>query len=369
MAKDAKNRYPTIDLRDESVRTFLDAYLVGTTNPPLLFIGPEGSGKEFAAIELARKVNCTADEPCELGAELCPSCEKAVAFENPGIHLVYPTPTQGAGEKPGDDETDIGKILEAKREDLFTTHVFSKKVSIRIARARAIIQRANSKPFASSHNVFVIVRAETMREEAQNALLKLLEEPPSHCVLVFVTESPNAILYTIRSRCQRVRFGPLTPARLEALLTDYDGVAAPAAHKVAALSRGSIVRARSLAADHDEEARANVYDLLAKLGDATDSWAIRSALVLSRGRSRDAVARFLHEFAAAYRDIMTEDEDLYINRDQAPVLTALTSKWERKNLPAVVDRIGETRDQILRRNLNIEAALVDLLLDIKRLRC
>ena len=51
------------------------------------------------------------------------------------------------------------------------------------------------------------------------------------------------------------------------------------------------------------------------------------------------------------------------------MLAKLTSRWEKKNLPVVLDRIVETRDQILRRNLNIEAALVDLLLDIKQLRC
>ena len=191
----SKIQYPQTDLRSESVRSFLDAYLIGSANPPLLFVGPEGSGKELAAVEFARALCCTSDKTCELGSALCPSCEKAVAFEHPGIHLVHPTPTQGSGEKPGDDETDIGKILEAKREDFFAAYTFPKKVSIRIARARAIIQRANTKPFGSSRNVFVIAKADTIREEAQNALLKLLEEPPSHCVMVFVTENPDAILY------------------------------------------------------------------------------------------------------------------------------------------------------------------------------
>jgi DNA polymerase-3 subunit delta' len=365
----AKNRYPNLDLRDDGVRTFLDAYLEGSAHPPLLFVGPEGFGKEHTAAELARKICCTADKPCEIGSDLCPSCEKATLFEHPGIHLVYPTPTQGTGEKPGDDEGDVGKILDVKREDFFASYTFPKKVSIRIARARAIIQRANSKPFGASHNVFVIVGVDTMREEAQNALLKILEEPPSHCVVILITESPNAILYTIRSRCQLLRFGPLTQPQIESLLVEYDEVAPAAARKIAALSRGSIQRARSLAAEEDEEARTNAYEVLAKLGDATDSWVIQNAMRLGRGRSRDAVARFLHEFATAYRDVMTGDEALYINRDQARALTALTDKWERKNLPAVLGRIIDTRDQILRRNLNIEAALVDLLLDIKHLRC
>ena len=363
-----KNRFPDIDLRDDSVRTFLDACLGGVI-PPLLFIGPEGAGKEHTAIDFARRASCTAEKICELGKDLCESCQKALSLEHPGIHFVYPTPTQGAGEKPGDDENDIAKILDAKRDDFFDTHRFSKKVSIRIARARAIIQRASTKPFGSKRNVFVVAHADLIREEAQNALLKIVEEPPAHCSLIFVTENPDSILHTIRSRCQRVRFPPLRAKAIETILTDYYGVSSAVAPKVAELSRGNIQRARDRVDEQDETGREHAYEILTKLRDAPESWIIHNAVGLTRGRSRDNVARVLHELATAYRDLMANDKTLFINSDRGKTLSAEAAKWDREKLPAVLDRIIDTRDEILRRNLNMEAALVNLLLDIKQLGC
>ena len=208
-----------------------------------------------------------------------------------------------------------------------------------------------------------------MREEAQNALLKLVEEPPEHCSIIFITETPDAILYTIRSRCQRVRFPPLGEEMVEALLTEYYGAPRAAAQKVAELSQGNILRGRELLDEQDDEARERAYEVLAKLSKASESWIIQNALSLTRGRSRDNVARFLHEFASAYRDVMAGDPALFINRDRAKTLTTQVGKWDQKKLPVVLDRIIATRDGIVRRNLNMDAALVSLFLDIKQLGC
>lgn len=287
-------------------------------------------------------------------------------FEHAGIHVTYPTPTQGAGEKPGDDESDVGKILGEKRQDLFNTYRFTKKASIRVARARAIIQRAHSKPFGSSRNVFIIMDAHAMREEAQNALLKLVEEPPDTCVVIIVTPSPDAILYTIRSRCQRIRFSPLKVDVVEAILRDYYGVKPDVAAKAAALSQGSILRAREITSGHDDDDRQNVCGILGRIQDAPEAWVVGKALTVARGGNRDAVARFLHEMAVALRDLMTGDPTLFINQDEKTTLTRMATLWDAKRLPSVVERVVDTRDGILRRNLNMDAALVDLFLAIRR---
>jgi len=363
-----EHTYPTVDLGHEQVRAFLDATLAEDRSrvPALLFTGPEGVGKEFEAVDLARRICCTRDPACRLDGELCESCEAAVLLENPGIHLVYPTPTQGTGEKEGDDEADIGKILDEKRQDFFGSAEFPKAVSLRVARARAIIRRANTKPFGSTHNVFVIVDAHRMREEAQNALLKIVEEPPARCAIIFVTPNPDAILYTIRSRCQRLRFSPLAEGVVESLLRDYYGIPAAKARKAAGVSQGSITRAKDIAAGEDDGERGAAYALLEDIRTAPESWVIAQGLKLSRRGNRDSTARFLHELALAYRDVMAADPALFINRDQAAVLSAQAERWPVEALPHIVDRIIDTRDGVLRRNLNIEAALVDLFLDIRR---
>jgi DNA polymerase-3 subunit delta' len=233
--------FPASDLGQERAQAFLGSCLRRRV-PALLFTGPEGAGKEHTAIDFARRLCCPKEPKCSLGDELCESCRQAFALEHPGIHLIYPTPTQGSGEKEKDDEGDIGKVLDEKRQDLFSTHAFPKKVSIRIARSRAVIRRANSKPFGSPYNVFVFVDAHLMREEAQNALLKLVEEPPEHCVLILITPNPDTILNTIRSRCQRVSFSPLENQVIETVLIEHYGVSDETAKEAASLSRGETRR-------------------------------------------------------------------------------------------------------------------------------
>jgi DNA polymerase-3 subunit delta' len=356
--------FPRIDLGHGPVEAFLQSCIRGRV-PALLFTGPEGVGKEYTAIDVARRLCCARDPKCRLTGELCDSCRQALALEHTGIHMVYPTPSQGTGEKEGDDETDIGKILEEKRQDIFTVPVFPKKTSIRVARARAVIRRASSKPFGSPYNVFIVVDAHTMREEAQNALLKLVEEPPAHCVLILITPNPDTLLNTIRSRCQRVRFSPLEDSVVGKILVAYDGVSPENARIAASLSRGDIRRAREIAADFDAEGRQWVFDLLAHIPTEPESWAVEQALLIARRTNRETAAYFLDGLAVAFRDVMAGDPALFINRDKTKVLKTHVSVWKRKNLPRILDRIVATRDGILRRNLNIEGALVDLLLDIK----
>jgi hypothetical protein len=356
--------FPRVDL-GHGVRAFLDACLRDRV-PPLLFVGPEGVGKLHAAIDFARRVCCERSPRCELGGDLCESCAQAIALEHPGIHLVFPTPTQGGGEKPGDDEADIGKVLDEKRLDFFAAHKFPKKSSIRVARARAIVQRANTRPFGSTHNVFIINDAHEMREEAQNALLKVIEEPPEQSVLILVTHSPDSILYTIRSRCQRLRFLPPRPEVIETLLVEYYDVPAKNAKRAAELAQGNIRRAFELTGGQDDAERALAYEVFSKLHDAPESWVIDAAMSAAKGSSRDGVARFLHELAFAYRDAMAADPGLFINRDHSKVLSQQSSRWKRADLPAIIGRIIDTRDGIVRRNLNTEAALVDLFLGIRR---
>jgi DNA polymerase-3 subunit delta' len=359
--------FPRIDLGHEQASAFLESCLRGRV-PALLFTGPEGSGKEYTAIDFARRLCCAKDPRCAIDGDHCESCKTALLLEHPGIHLVYPTPTQGTGEKEGDDEPEIGKILEEKREDIFAVPTHAKKVSIRVARARATIRRANSKPFGSAYNVFILVDAHTMREEAQNALLKLVEEPPAESVLILITPNPDTILPTIRSRCQRVRFSPLSDKVVEKILTEHYGVSRDAAGVAASLSRGDIRRAKELAADFDDEGRQWVFGLISDIPEAPDSWVVERAVTIARHTNRDSAARFLDDLAVAFRDVMAGDPSLFVNRDKTKALEAQIPRWERKNLPRILDRIVGAREGVLRRNLNIEAALVDLFLDIKRLR-
>ena len=358
---------PALDLEQTQAFAYLRSLERGAI-PPLLFDGPDGSGKEFAAIEFARGLQCEKDTPCRLDGPKCISCLHASVLEHPGIHLIYPTPTQGSGEDEEGDVTDIAKILEEKRTDIFAQPSFTKKVSIRIARARAVIQRANTKPFDARYHVFIFVDAHAMREEAQNALLKLVEEPPPTVAIIFVTSNVETLLYTIRSRCQRVRFFPLKRKIIEHVLTDYYGADPKAAKRAASMSQGSINRARALVESADLEDRDAAMGLLVGLAKNPESWAFSQALIGARGANRESVARVLDQMSVLLRDAMTGDPELVINADIADEVTRMSAYYGRGKIPQAIEMVNDTRTAVFLANANIDGSLADLFLKLRRLQ-
>ena len=358
---------PALDLEQTQAFAYLRSLERGAI-PPLLFDGPDGSGKEFAAIEFARGLQCEKDTPCKLDGPKCISCLHASVLEHPGIHLIYPTPTQGSGEDEEGDVNDIAKILEEKRTDIFAQPSFSMKTSIRIARARAVLQRANTKPFDARYHVFIFVDAHAMREEAQNALLKLVEEPPPTVAIIFVTSNVETLLYTIRSRCQRVRFFPLKRKIIEHVLTDYYGADPKAAKRAASMSQGSINRARALVESADLEDRDAAMGLLVGLAKNPESWAFSQALIGARGANRESVARVLDQMSVLLRDAMTGDPELVINADIADEVTRMSAYYGRGKIPQAIEMVNDTRTAVFLANANIDGSLADLFLKLRRLQ-
>jgi DNA polymerase III subunit delta' len=172
-----------------------------------LFHGPTGSGKRAAAREFAAAlIAAGADDPDD-------TRRRVLSGVHPDIAWVEP---RGAHEILVDD-----------------------------VRER-IVRQAVMRPFESRRRVFVIVDAERMNDESQNALLKTLEEPASFAHFVLVSSAPGRLLPTIPSRCRPVRFGAIPPGRIAEAL-QADGVPAATALAAARLSGGDADRARALA--------------------------------------------------------------------------------------------------------------------------
>src|ERR671923_912799 len=110
----------------------------------------------------------------------------------------------------------------------------------------SVVAAAAHTPFESAHRLFVLERADTMNDEAANALLKTLEEPAPYVVLLLLTDRPSQVLPTIASRCQPVRFDPLPAAALAERL-EARGIAPETATACARLSLGDGERAMALA--------------------------------------------------------------------------------------------------------------------------
>ena len=198
-------------------RIVLGAAASGRASHAYLLHGPAGSGKREAARAVA----------AELLARDAPDPESARTRALHGAHpdLTWVTPS-GAHEM--------------LRRDV----------------DESVVAASAHTPFEASFRVFVLERADTMNDEAANALLKTLEEPPDYVVLLLLTDRPTQVLPTIASRCQPVRFDPPAPADLAARLQS-EGAAAAEAEAAARLSLGDGERARALALGEGPELRAH----------------------------------------------------------------------------------------------------------------
>jgi len=251
----------------------------GTLPPALLLAGPAGVGKKRVAIALAEVINCTAPVSAD-GLErdacgACASCRRIARGAHPDVVVVAP------GE--------MG--------------------SIKIEAVRTVIDQANYRPFEARRRVVIIDEADALVEPAQHALLKTLEEPPSASIFLLVSSLPDALLPTVRSRCPRLRFGPLSPAEVASALVRDHGYAEAAARAAAVDAEGSVGRALSSESADLVEARETATRVLhqaARAGDPVARLATAQDLSPKKGSpmsERDQLAACLRIMASVLRDL------------------------------------------------------------------
>ena len=207
-----------------------------------LFAGHEGIGKRLFAHLLAQCLLCPERDDALLEAcGQCPSCRQFAAGTHPDFLTV--------GVPEGMSELPI-ELIAGSREH----------------RGREGLCRDLSlRPMTSSRRVAVIDDADRMNAASANALLKTLEEPPDYATLILIASDVELLLPTIRSRCQLVRFSPLSDADLAALLVEQ-GLAenAAAAAELALLCEGSITPAAQLAQPELGRLRATLFESLSR---------------------------------------------------------------------------------------------------------
>lgn len=222
-----------------------------------LFTGPTGSGTLPMAIAFAR----------ELMLYLSPSQreESIVNFMNqlthPDLHFVYPiNKTANSPKKPVSKDF-ISEfrtfILDNPYQTLYDWYlkidIEKKQGSIKVEEAKNVVNSLSLKSYEGGPKVMIIWCADKMNSEASNKLLKLIEEPPSNTYFILVTESPEDILLTIRSRCQRLDFPPLGETDLVKGLVSKLDIDENEALKIAQQSDGSFSKALHLAEHNSDD--------------------------------------------------------------------------------------------------------------------
>lgn len=291
-----------------------------------LFHGPPGIGKGTAALAFARAALCdrvpgaAPAPPPDAGTALfgaaepatpalsddacgaCPSCRKSAQLIHPDLKLVFPV----SGDEKSVESDVIPEVFDGLRTDPFYAFQYDKAASIRMFQTRALQRELAYKPFEASRRVVVIRDCDRMREDQYSALLKAIEEPGAATLWVLTTARLARVPVTIRSRCQRVRFMPLSEETIQAVLEGAAGVGASEARLLAALSSGSLARALVLRGGEPAEERNAALALLqpALRGDAAGLWKA-SQLAAGFGRtSREKLRRLLEHHQLWLRDLL-----------------------------------------------------------------
>lgn len=221
----------------------------------VLLVGAEGVGKTTLALDLAAGLLCTADDVGARPCGTCRACRMVVAGGHPDVHRLAP---EGPGRQVG-----IGGP------------------GARAPGIRDLISSLSLLPVEGGARVAIVESAQRMNEDAQAALLKTLEEPPDGVTLILCADAEEPLLPTIRSRCARLRLGPVSARDIEAILGAHGVAEAPRAARLARASGGRPGLALAWAGDPDamrmrgELARA-LLDLT-DLGPADRLAGVRSA--------------------------------------------------------------------------------------------
>jgi DNA polymerase-3 subunit delta' len=310
-------------LDQQGARRVLDQCLEsGQVPPALLFAGPGGTGKEEAAIAFAQALNCDSrrepDTPPDLfgdpvpqpmltdltglgGCGICSSCNRIGRYAYPDVIVRLPLPRPRGNPR---DPADPSEALAFKGEHPWRDPIIEGSLSIGIADVRAVIAQLAFPPSEGERRVVILREAERMTDEAQNALLKSLEEPPSHTVFILTTHQPERLRPTVRSRCQRVSFGPLPDGVIEDYLKEA-GIESPDGTLPPAVARGNLKRA-ILVAEEGVAGREEALQLLrwAAHGELLQVLDYAAAFTFKSGGSALADARnVLEELVSLTRDL------------------------------------------------------------------
>jgi DNA polymerase-3 subunit delta' len=242
------------------------------------FFGPPGVGKRATALALAQAVNCLASTAQAPGTAAdacgtCAACRKVAAGLHPDVTEVRPA----------------GKTV------------------IGIDQVREVTARAALRAYEGRTKVFILDPAELMQEPAANALLKTLEEPTGATLFILVTGTPSALLPTILSRCQGVRFDPLGEGPLRDILVRR-GRTPEAAAAAAALAGGSAERALALEVEEDRAARDRIVQ---------EVWGGLGSLVSVLERAEE-LARDRAKLEASLEILVTFTRDLAVAKVGGP---------------------------------------------------
>lgn len=302
--------------------------------------GEKSSGKEFIAKVFAMALQCekageTVDEgnriePCQQ----CHSCKQALSGNQPDIIRV-------SHEKP--NTISVDDIRTQINNDIII------------------------KPYSSPYKVYIINEAEKMNTQAQNAILKTLEEPPAYAVILLLTSNINAFLPTILSRCVVLNMKPVPDEKVRRFLMEHIQVPDYKADICVAFARGNIGKAKALASSEDfENVKNEALSLLKYIQDMELNEVV--AAIKKINEYKMEINDYFDIMSIWYRDVLlfkaTKDANHLVFREELGALRKCAQRSSYEGIEIVINALS-TAKRRLEANVNFDLVMELLFLTIQ----
>ncbi len=299
--------------------------------------GERSSGKEFIAKIFAMALQC--EKPYINGKETAPceecrSCKQAMSGNHPDI--------------------------------IFITHEKPNTISVDDIRSQ-INNDVAIKPYSGPKKIYIMNEGEKMTVQAQNALLKTLEEPPEYVVILILTSNVNALLSTIQSRCVVLNMKPVRDEQLKTFLMETMEIPDYKADICVAFARGNVGKARLLAKSEEfDKVKEEALALLRNINDMEINEIV--AAIKKINEYKFDVNDYLDIFSIWYRDMLlfkaTHDANHLIFREEIQYIRKVADKSTYEGIEKIIDALEKSK-QRLSANVNFDLTMELLLLTIK----
>lgn len=347
-------------LAKEHIERIIDS---GRISHAYLFSGPSGVGKTAFALAFAEVLNGI-DHLTDLGNGKF--SKKPSWFHHPDIHMFLPVPSNITVDE-------LRERLELLKKDPYEIVDFSLRPSVTDDSnsknlsafypidyfQEEIRPKAFLKPHEGRKTVIIMTGIETMRKEAANAFLKLLEEPSRDLIFLLTTSNTEALLPTIISRCQHIQLTPLRTSEIEEALIQQDNVPAEEARYLARVSGGNYAMTRFYDMETLKDTRSEIIEYL-RFAYSLDALNItHKAQDWQSERNKEGQIVLLNIMEVFLRDLMvyrsTENQELVTNVDQLEVIKKFCQSLSDARLEDMIEEVNRFKSIIYQ---NVQPKLI-----------
>ena len=318
----------------ESIKKHLQtAIKTGNLSHAYIINGEYGSGRQTIASALAKTIQCQSKTDDTDACGVCTSCKQAESHNHPDIKYIT------------HDKTSIS--VNDIREQL------NNDISI--------------KPYSSEYKIYIIPDANKMTEQAQNALLKTIEEPPVYAIIILLTENCDSLLPTIRSRCVTLTMNPIEKDKICTYLENKFQLEPEQAQIAANYCQGNIGKAIRFASSSDFIEMENQVLKLLKNLDSMDIASIIDTIKEFSTHKND-INDYLDLMLLWYRDVLmfkvTKDANLLLYSDEYSAISEQATKRDYENIENIIAAIDKAKVR-LKANVNFDVTIELMILAMK----